>query len=142
MFWKLKRLLTHETWNNFEPVLMLPAWKSVIVDLLSFATFGACRWRWGGITLDEWYDGCTTVRFVADKTIEAEDMAVCEDVAEDFGCRMNGEVTVSNRTVAALQRFKELLESGEPIHGTRIQIEDTPDGPLTTVEKIVFRGQK
>ena len=55
---------------------------------------------------------------------------------------MNGEVTVSNRTVAALQRFKELLESGEPIHGTRIQIEDTPDGPLTTVEKIVFRGQK
>lgn len=142
MFWKLKRMLTQEVPNSFEPVVLLPAWKSVIVDCLTLFSFGLCRWRWGGITLEEWYDGFTTVRFVADETIGPEEMGVCEEVAEHFGGKMNCEVTVSNRTIAALRRFKELLDSGEPIKGKRVQIEHTPDGPLTTVEDIVINGQK
>lgn len=39
---------------------------------------------------------------------------------------------VSKRTVAALKRAVEQLESGEPIEVTVVSQEQTPDGPLTT----------
>ena len=142
MLKQIKKMLTLEGPNSFEPVVILPVWKSLIVDWLTLFSLGLCRWRWGGITLEEWYDGFTTVQFIADETIGPEEIGICEEVTEHFGGKMNCEVTVSNRTIASLRRFKELLESGEPIKGKRVQIEHTPDGPLTTVEDIVIRGEK
>jgi len=50
----------------------------------------------------------------------------------------NRIISPSCRTIDALQRFKEMLESGEPIEAKRVTIEQTPDGPLTTVEDVTI----
>ncbi len=45
---------------------------------------------------------------------------------------------VAKRTEEALRGFIDRLRSGEPIKATRVTIEQTPDGPLTTVEDVVI----
>ncbi len=37
-----------------------------------------------------------------------------------------------------LKDFSDKLKSGEPIHGKRVTVEQTPDGPLTTFEDVVI----
>jgi hypothetical protein len=42
--------------------------------------------------------------------------------------------------VERLKRFSDKLKSGEPIHGTRVSIEQTSDGPLTTSRAVVLKS--
>jgi len=42
---------------------------------------------------------------------------------------------ISRKTVERLRNFSERLESGEPIPFRKVTVEQTPDGPLTTVEE-------
>jgi len=50
----------------------------------------------------------------------------------------NKTISPACETIAALQRFSEKLASGEPIEAKRVTIEQTPDGPLTTVEDVTL----
>jgi hypothetical protein len=132
--------MSRTTYNSFEPVVMLPVWKSVIVDMLTLFTFGVCRWRWGGVTLEEWYDGFTVVTFVADDSVKSdpESMGLVEQLSDAAGVEFGKPSKVSNRTLDALMNLTKRIESGEPIHGRRVTVEQTPDGPLTTFEDVVI----
>lgn len=44
---------------------------------------------------------------------------------------VGGAVDIGERTIEALKRLNEQLESGEPIPCTIVTVEHTPDGPLT-----------
>lgn len=68
---RLKNLLTHDTVNSFEPCVILPAWKSVIVDWITLFTFGLCRWRWNGVTMDEWWGGYCVISRIESETDDA-----------------------------------------------------------------------
>lgn len=48
--------------------------------------------------------------------------------------------TIAQRALAALRRFTEQLESGEPIKVTRVTRHETPDGPMHTFERGVVMG--
>jgi hypothetical protein len=137
---EIKESFTNLCPNSFEPVVLLPAWKSVIVDWLTLMTFGLCRWRWSGITLKEWYDGFTEVMFVASDAVKAdpEIMEAVDGLMDAVGAKLDERTRVANRTLDALARFSDRLESGQPINATRITIEKTPDGPLTTVEDVIL----
>lgn len=52
--------------------------------------------------------------------------------------KSNEMVSPACRIIDAMQRLKEKLESGEPIDAKRVTIEQTQDGPLTTVEDVVL----
>jgi hypothetical protein len=61
-----------------------------------------------------------------------------EEITIDLEADDVGEESLSERTLEAMQRLSEKIKSGEPIPATRVVIEHTPDGPLTTSEDIVI----
>jgi hypothetical protein len=90
MLESLKQALTANTVNSFEPRVILPAWKSVIVDWITMLTLGLCRWRWSGVTLKEWGDGFTPVEFICDKSVhtDVDAMKLIHEEAEKIGAHV------------------------------------------------------
>ena len=87
MLKSLKLAFTQDTVSSIEPRVILPAWKSVIVDCLTIFTLGLCRWRWNGVTVKEFGDGFTSVEFICDKSVHSdpEAMKLVHEAAEEFG---------------------------------------------------------
>jgi hypothetical protein len=86
------------------------------------------------------YAGFTVVTFVADESVKSdpESMGLVEQLSDAVGVEFGKPSKVSNRTLDAVVNLTKRIESGEPIHGKRVTVEQTPDGPLATFEDVVI----
>lgn len=56
--------LTKLTSTYTTPTVLLPRWQAIICDIIKILSFGICKFRWNGITLDEWYGGFSKIKKV------------------------------------------------------------------------------
>jgi hypothetical protein len=82
----------------------------------------------------------TEVTFVADESVKSdpECMEVVDGLMNAVGAKLDERTRVANRTLEALRRMVRKIESGESIAAKRVTIEQTPDGPLTTVDDVTL----
>jgi hypothetical protein len=130
MFKSLKQAFTQDTVSSIEPRVILPAWKSVIVDCLTIFTLGLCRWRWNGVTLPECADKFQAIADASEETSQK---------LKQFAKRRKEVEFVCDASVHRDPRAMRMVQSMADVSGANIvKVESLPDVPVDA-PSAVFR---
>jgi hypothetical protein len=130
MLKSLKQAFTQETVSSIEPRVILPAWKSVIVDCLTIFTLGLCRWRWNGVTLSQCADKFQAIADASEDTSQK---------LKQFAKRRREVEFVCDASVHRDPRAMRMVQSMANVSGANIvKVESLPDVPVDA-PSAVFR---